>query len=168
LSTARCAIDEQRFTETGNRPAPESVLSVMTVRAGGAVCVGLSLLLAGGLASACSRSPSAPLPSPSSSPQQVAQIYLAAAKAHDCDLTASLTLAHTWNWCDDPRLLEYRSVGVGSLEPAKYAGRDERCVPFEMNTDGSSDGTLEAGWGPWELCFVKTSAGWRVYDQGHA
>jgi hypothetical protein len=137
-------------------------------RAGGAVRVGLSLLLAGGLASACSSSPSAPVPPPSSSAEQVAQIYLQAAKAEDCDLTAALTLPHTWSWCDDPRLLDYQSVNSAHLLPASEAGRDQECVPFEMNTHGSSDGSMPVGWQPWELCLVKTSAGWRLYDQGHA
>jgi hypothetical protein len=131
----------------------------MTMREGGAVRVGLSLLLAGDLASACSSSPSAPVPPPSSSPEQVARIYLRAAKAEDCDLTAALTLPHTRSWCDDPRLLDYRSVNSADLLPASQAGRDQECVGFYMYTHASSSGWQHEGWQPWSLCLVKTSAG---------
>jgi hypothetical protein len=138
----------------------------VALRVGCAIRVGLSLLLAAGLASACSRTPSAPLPPASASPEQVGRIYLQAAKAQDCDVTAALTLPHAWSWCDDPRLLDYQSVGTAHLLAAKYAGRDQERVPFDKNTDGSSDGSIEGGWQPWELCFVRTSTGWRLYDQG--
>jgi hypothetical protein len=152
--------------DTRNPVGLESVISGVAVRAGGVVGVGLSLLLAAGLASACSRSSSTPPPPASASPEQVAQFYLRAAKAQDCDVTSALTLPHTWNWCDDPRLLDYRSVRAAYLEPAKYAGVDQQCVPFEMNTHASGIGWQHEGWQPWELCFVKTSTGWRLYDQG--
>jgi hypothetical protein len=89
-----------------------------------------------------------------------------AAKAHDCDLTAALTLPRSWSWCDDPRLLDYRSVNRASLLPAPEAGRDQECVGFYMNTHASGPGWQHEGWQPWSLCLVKTSAGWRLYDQG--
>jgi hypothetical protein len=62
--------------------------------------------------------------------------------------------------------LDYRSVGIAQIFPATTAGADEQCVPFEMNTHGSSDGSMPIGWQPWSLCLVHTNAGWRVYDQG--
>ena len=91
---------------------------------------------------------------------------LRAAVTGNCKLTAELTLSHPWNWCSDPKLLDYRSVQSPEHVPASAAGRDEECVPFEMNAHGSSDGSMPPGWAPWGLCFVTTSAGWRLYDQG--
>jgi hypothetical protein len=108
----------------------------------------------------------ASVPSAAASPEQVARVYLRAAVTGDCRLTAELTLPHTWNWCDDPRLLDYRSVRSPDHVPASEAGRTEECVPFEMDTHGSSDGSMPAGWQPWGLCFVKTPVGWRLFDQG--
>lgn len=81
-------------------------------------------------------------------------------------MTRELTTSHTWSWCRDPRLIDYRSVRPAELLPARYAGLDEQEVPFEMNTTGSSDGTIRSGWEPWGLNFVTTPDGWRLYDQG--
>lgn len=105
-------------------------------------------------------------PPVATSPERVARVYLRAAFTGNCKLTAELTLPKTWNWCDDPRLLGYRSVRGPDHVPASVAGRDEECVDFEMYTHGSSDGSMQAGWQPWGLCFVKTRVGWRLYDQG--
>ena len=73
---------------------------------------------------------------------------------------------HTWSWCRDPQLLGYRAFRASFNVPASIAGRDEQCVPFVMNTHGSSDGSMPVGRQSWSLCLVKTSAAWRVYDQG--
>jgi hypothetical protein len=145
------------------------LIFAVRLAAGSAVRWGLSLLLAGGMA-ACSGSSTsgatAPMPPRSASPARVARIYLQAAKATNCSLTAALTLNHTWSWCRDPRLLDYKSVGSALFVPASMAGRDEQCVEFEMDTHGSSDGSMPVGGQPWGLCLVKTNVGWRLYDQG--
>ena len=106
------------------------------------------------------------IPPATASPERVAQLYLHAALTNNCRLTAELTLSHTWNWCDDPKLLHYRGVRPPYYVPASNAGRNEECVQFEMYTNGSSDGTIPTGWQPWALCLVKTHAGWRLFDQG--
>ena len=106
------------------------------------------------------------VPPASTSPVDLVTAYLAGAKAGDCSLTRALTQKHTWAWCDDPKLLGYRSIGAAQFVPASEAGSDEQCVPFEMDTHGSSDGSMPEGWQPWSLCLVHTKAGWRVYDQG--
>ena len=116
--------------------------------------------------SGTSRASGAPAPPAAASPGQVARAYLRAAVTGNCTLTTELTLPHTWNWCGDPKLLGYRSVRSPYYVPASEAGRNEECVPFEMYTHGSSDGTMPAGWQPWSLCFVTTRAGWRLFDQG--
>jgi hypothetical protein len=116
--------------------------------------------------SGTSRATGGSAPPPAASPERVARVYLRAAFTGNCELTERLTLSHTWNWCDDPRLLDYRSVGSAYYVPASEAGRNEECVDFEMYTHGSSDGTMPTGWQPWSLCFVRTRAGWRLYDQG--
>jgi hypothetical protein len=129
----------------------------------------LALMPLAGVLVACSstsKAPDVPVPPAAASPGQVARAYLRAAFTGDCKLTAELTLSHTWNWCDDPKLLDYRSVQSPDHVPASEVGRDEECVPFQMYTHGSSDGSMPTGWQPWSLCFVKTAAGWRVYDQG--
>ena len=123
----------------------------------------LVALLAG-----CSASghPTRPLPPASTAPVALVSAYLAGAKAADCSFTRALTQKHTWAWCNDPKLLDYRSIGAARFVPASEAGVDEQCVPFEMETHGSSDGTMPTGWQPWSLCLVHANAGWRVYDQG--
>jgi hypothetical protein len=94
-------------------------------------------------------------------------VYLAAAKDGDCSFTHALTQPKgTWNWCHDPRLLDYRSIGQAQFVPASEAGVSEQCVPFEMDTHGSSDGSMPTGWQPWSICMIDTTAGWRVHDQG--
>lgn len=139
----------------------------MAILAAGAARWGLSLLLAGGVATGCSTGGAkVSVPPPTASPERIAGVYLQAAKAADCRLTAALTLPHTWHWCRNPRLLDYRSVGSALFVPAAEAGQDEECVGFQMDTHGSSDGSMPVGWQPWSLCLVWTSAGWRLYDQG--
>ena len=116
--------------------------------------------------SAASKGAAVPVPPKTAPPDRVASAYLRAAYAGNCALTAELTMAHTWSWCDDPKLLHYRSVERAQAVSASVAGRNEECVNFEMYTDGSSDGSMPTGWQPWGLCFVWTAAGWRLYDQG--
>ena len=129
----------------------------------------LALTSSAGVLVACSATSTAsgvPGPPAAASPERVARIYLGAAVAGNCKLTAALTVAHTWNWCQDPRLLNYRAVRKPEHVPASDAGRSEECVAFEMDTHGSSDGSTPAGWQPWSLCLIKTPAGWRLHDQG--
>lgn len=111
--------------------------------------------------------PAPPAPPAAASPERVARVYLRAAFTGKCVLTAELTLPQaTRNWCNDPKLLNYRSVGSPYRVPASEAGRNEECVAFQMYTHGSSDGSMPTGWQPWSLCFVRTPVGWRLYDQG--
>ena len=131
-------------------------------------CVLMLIALASVLAacSAATNAANVSIPPGAASPEQVAGVYLHAAHTSNCRLTAELTLSHTWSWCNNPNLLDYRGVQSPYYVPASNAGRNEECVSFEMDTHGSSDGTMPTGWQPWELCFVKTHAGWRLYDQG--
>jgi hypothetical protein len=129
----------------------------------------LMLVFAVGVLAACSAAAKASgvsAPPPGASPERVARVYLRAAYSGDCNLTAELTMSQTWSWCNDPKLLHYRSVKSAYAVPAYEAGRNEECVAFVMYTHGSSDGTMPTGWQPWSLCFVRTHAGWRLYDQG--
>ena len=127
----------------------------------------VALTFAGAALVACSSASGASgSPPVAASPEQVARVYLRAAHAGDCTLTAALTPPHTWSWCSNPKLLDYRSVEGPEHVPASEAGRNEECVGFWVYTDGSSDGSMPVGWQPWSLCFAKTHVGWRVYDQG--
>jgi len=133
------------------------------------IACALVLVSAAGVFVACSGTSEAsgvPAPPASASPRHVALVYLRAASTGDCTLTARLTTSGTWSWCRDPELLHYRSVGKAYFVPASIAGRNEECVNFEMYTHGSSDGSMPTGWQPWSLCFIRTRAGWRLYDQG--
>jgi hypothetical protein len=129
----------------------------------------LMLISLAGVLVACSGMSNAAdvsVPPAAASAGRVAWVYLHAALTGNCRLTAELTLSHTWNWCDDPKLLDYRGVRSPYYVAASNAGRNEECVQFEMYTHGSSDGTMPTGWQPWSLCLVKTHAGWRLFDQG--
>jgi len=141
-------------------------MHVMIRVAPGLACA-VMLTFAGTALVACSSASEASgAPPVAASPEQVARVYLHAAFSGDCTLTAALTLPHTWSWCSNPKLLDYRSVKRPGYVPASEAGRNEECVGFWMDTRGSQDGSLPAGWQPWSLCLVKTHVGWRVYDQG--
>ena len=111
-----------------------------------------------------------PLPAAGTDVSTVAAAYLDAAVHQDCAFTSALTVhrqGHTFAWCTSPTMTAYRSVGTPVLLPKEQAGRDLQCVPFEMTTTDSADGSLRAGSGPWSLCFTETAEGWRVFDQGH-
>ena len=71
----------------------------------------LAALLAGCSASGHSERP---LPPASTAPVALVSAYLAGAKAGDCSFTRALTQKHTWAWCNDPKLLDYRSIGAAN------------------------------------------------------
>lgn len=110
--------------------------------------------------------PRGTVPPASASVTVVAKTYLSAAVQQDCGLTRVLTMSNTWAWCDDPRLLSYNDVRPPFFNPALTSGVDEKCVPFTMETTGSSDGSMNPGIEPWSLRFRKTAEGWRLWDQG--
>ena len=102
-----------------------------------------------------------------SSPAVVARAYLAAVKSGDCDLTSTPTLSHTWAWCSDPKLIDYRDMKVFSgLQTPGPGAPPVQAVTFEINTSGSSDGSIAAGWMPWTFLLTHGPDGWRLYDQG--
>ena len=56
------------------------------------------------------------LPSALASPVSVTAAYLGAAKGHDCVFTRELTVPdRTFAWCNNPRPLDYRSIGTAAL-----------------------------------------------------
>jgi hypothetical protein len=90
----------------------------------------------------------------------VAHTYVEAAKHQDCGMTRVLTTSNTWAWCDDPRLISYKSFG--------RTGDDGECISYMLTITASSDGSMEAGTEPWSFCFRQTNAGWRLWDQGQS
>ncbi|OFE16034.1 hypothetical protein BA895_20680 [Humibacillus sp. DSM 29435] len=111
--------------------------------------------------------PSQTMPSRSASPEEVARAYLAAAKNGDCDLTKKLTLDRAFAWCDDPKILDYRTVrALAGLQTPGPGSPAVKAVTFEINTTGSSDLSIPAGWMPWTFLLTQGPDGWRVYDQG--
>lgn len=119
------------------------------------------------------------LPAASATPAQVLRVYLRAATAHDCATTEALTLHRADRgaaWCgyssapfwdEHPDLVSYEHVGTAEHYAADAGGGvAEDCIPVDItvkNMSGSEDGPLPG----WEFCFAKTSAGWRLADQGY-
>jgi hypothetical protein len=136
-----------------------AVAVVLAVAASGAV-------LANQSAAPHGAAPDGAVPPASTSVASVARIYLKAAKKQDCGLTKALTAetSSTFSWCHDPLLQSYGNVR--NPTPALDMSRAGECVAFTMRTSGSSDRSLPAGTEPWSLCFTRTGAGWRVFDQG--
>lgn len=106
------------------------------------------------------------LPSTTASVARVARTYLQAAKSHHCDVTKALTSDSTWYWCDNPQLIHYRFVGKNYSVDAQRGTPKEMCVPAEISSRGSGKSANMNGTYQWSLCFTKTEAGWRLYDQG--
>lgn len=110
------------------------------------------------------------IPPASASPEQVLDVYLRAAKAHDCILTAALMAPGTQiePWCgghnpantmlgDAPEILDYSRDG-GSV--------GDNCYPVDITqtgVTGAEPGDLPG----WEFCFVHTPEGWRLNDEGY-
>jgi hypothetical protein len=109
--------------------------------------------------------PDQPLPPSSADVRTVARAYVRAAEHEDCSVTRALTTSHTWAWCSDPRLISVRGMTADTLVTGGVS-RPEHCVAFDMTTTGSSDETMPRGAESWGFCFVPTSAGWRLWDQG--
>lgn len=164
-------LDPQQVLLAGKRRQRRQRLRAGLLGATATVAVVLAIVtssdLWGAATPAIPAASSQTLPTQYSSPKEVAQAYLAAAKNGDCDLTRKLTLSHTFAWCSDPKLNDYRDVHVfGGLQTPGPGSPEVQAVTFEINTPGSSDGTMAAGWMPWTFLMAKGSDGWRVYDQG--
>jgi hypothetical protein len=136
-----------------------------------AVIAAVAVLAVGGISGAVIhqiRAPRGQIPAASSPVSAVAATYLAAAKDHDCGLTHALTAkdGNTWAWCSNPRLLSYKHISRPYTVGKYSSPTPQKCVDFTMTTTGSSDGSMPKGEEPWGLCFVHTSDGWRLFDQG--
>jgi hypothetical protein len=118
------------------------------------------------------------LPPKTASPEQVLRVYLRAAKAHDCTLTVALSVGSDERaaaFCgggsflglsNHPNLVSYKSIGAIDTIPASDTGRfAEQCIPVdirETGMNGADPGEIPG----WEFCFRRTSAGWRIADEG--
>src|SRR2546421_1201047 len=93
-------------------------------------CVLVLLFLADVLVacSGTSKAADVSIPSVAASPARVARVSLHAALASNCKLTAALPLPHTCNWCDDPKMPDYRGARPPYSVSALTAGRNEECV----------------------------------------
>lgn len=114
------------------------------------------------------RPPQRPLPAASASLHEVATAYLDAAVRQDCGMTRALSTAGArFSWCTSPTMTSYRALtGPTVLTSKQVDGPEQKCMSFWMTNTESSDGSLQAGDQPWDLCFVSTPAGWRVANQG--
>lgn len=115
--------------------------------------------------------PAGPVPGPTTSLTDTALTYLHAATTGDCAMTKALTAprpadVRAFAWCTDPTMLNFRDVSKPTGIPASEAGANAEVINFTMTTTESSDHSLSAGTQPWGLEFIRTPAGWRVYDQG--
>lgn len=112
-------------------------------------------------------------PAADASVETVTRVYLRAAERHDCALTSLLTTSNTFSWCGaapfglsdgEPELRAFRDLGTAEHLSAAEGGRSQECVPSTIDQrwmNGAEPGEL-----PWNWCWVRTSGGWRLWDQG--
>lgn len=129
-------------------------------RALAAVIAAVALL---GALSACS----APeLPPSSTDPVALTKVYLAAAKAKQCDVTKALTRSSTWAWCENPTLRSYTVASKAEVVPFNPGNRKETCVATTVTSKASGEQEPMDGTREWSFCYTETGAGWRLTDQG--
>lgn len=103
----------------------------------------------------------------------VTRAYLRAAERHDCALTSLLTTSNTFSWCGAapdalsdgwPDLRSFRDLRAPEHVSAEVGGRSQECVASTIDQrwmTGAEPGELQ-----WNWCWVHTSGGWRLWDQG--
>lgn len=119
------------------------------------------------------------LPPKAASAKQVLEVYLHAAKIHDCATTKAIAYdanERDQTWCggngwslfgDNPTLLAYKNFGKEFYVPkgeGEYA--PEVCIPVDIwqkDTDGATPGELPG----WEFCMHHTVQGWRLAEEGY-
>lgn len=135
-------------------------------RAGMVGLVIIGAVIGAGAALFAERPPAVILPSASASVEQTAVAYLANWAAGRCDTLDALSTPGQRDGCSGVTLLGYGDIGaVQILQPPETAQKQD-CVPTQIDSDGSADGSFPTGWQPWNLCFVQTSQGWRLIDSG--
>ncbi|KHK99423.1 hypothetical protein LK09_01810 [Microbacterium mangrovi] len=109
------------------------------------------------------------IPPASASPDQVLDVYLRAAKAHDCAVAAALIApgADLDPLCGPRNPLDALLGSSGEiLDYSRAEGPVGDCYPVDLvetGMDGAEAGNLPG----WEFCFVQTPQGWRISDEGH-
>ena len=171
---ARSRSTRQERVVVAQMPARSAcVLTFFTVTPG--ILIKRRTLLAGAAAAllalaGCSSSTSytGPTPTPTTTPDAFTRIYLSAAKDGDCRFLRRYTdtSVSVSTFCADPKVRQFRNIRAPIFVSASVAGVDEQDVDFEMNTGGSSDGTIPSGWYDWGVSLRKTKTGWRVHDDG--
>ncbi|GAB3053379.1 hypothetical protein GCM10027053_12270 [Intrasporangium mesophilum] len=110
--------------------------------------------------------PAGSVPPAGASVTEVADAYMRALTAEQCETIRALAVPTTPTWCGDPRLVSYRRDGELRTLPGPPGGQQQTCVPYTIETTASSDHSFDAGSRPWSLCFMHTAHGWRLSDQG--
>lgn len=112
-------------------------------------------------------------PPADASVETVTRVYLRAAERHDCALTRLLTTSNTFSWCGaapfdlfdgEPDLRSFRDLRAPEHVSAEVGGRSQECVASTIDQHwmtGAEPGELQ-----WNWCWVQTSGGWRLWDQG--
>ena len=112
-------------------------------------------------------------PAADASVETVTRAYLRAAERHDCALTSLLTTANTFSWCGAapdalsdgwPDLRSFRDLRAPEHVSAEVGGRNQECVASTIDQrwmTGAEPGELQ-----WNWCWVHTSGGWWLWDQG--
>lgn len=76
------------------------------------------------------------MPPREASVTEVADTYLQAVAAKNCETVQALTLTGAWQRCGDPVLLAHHRDGKITTLPGSGGSRAV-CVPYTINTDGS-------------------------------
>lgn len=106
------------------------------------------------------------LPSKSTGPVALTKIYLAAAKAKNCEVTKALTRDSTWAWCENPTLQSYTISQKTDAAPGISGKSKEACVATTVTSKASGEQESMNGKRDWNFCFTRTDSGWRLADQG--
>ena len=139
-----------------------------SVGTAGLVAAGLVVgaVIANPLGSSPRTLPASQLPPATASVTDVTKWYLQKVEDQNCAAVRSMTLPGAGVWCSELRLKDYKNLQGPDHYDASWLGKPVDCMTFERLTPGSADHSIPSGWSPWELCFNKTSSGWRLFGQG--
>ena len=129
-------------------------------RALAAVIAAVALL---GALSACS---GPELPPRSTDPVALTKVYLAAAKAKQCDVTKALTRQQHVGVVHEPDAAVLHGCQQGRGVPFNPGNRKETCVATTVTSKASGEQEPMDGTRDWSFCYTETGAGWRLTDQG--
>ncbi|PCN48182.1 hypothetical protein Csp2054_08480 [Curtobacterium sp. 'Ferrero'] len=162
------------MTTTGPAPRRLRTRWRIVLAAAAVVAVGTAVVIHSAAVDAAAHArAAAEAPPRDASARQVTLAYLGAAVRHDCALMDYLQADGKTDWCPraptawsdgEPELRAYRDVGAGEAFPAGQGTPAETCVSSMITQrwmNGDDPGTID-----WSWCWVRTTDGWRLRDEG--